>query len=147
MGVARDRCGKDERVAPPRSNGEAGERVVAEPAGSWQGGLSQSHGYGSTQEMLLHRGLRCQTSPASLLWLLAPQVLYKAQGQTFSPSPLGKQLIKLCSVPERSVGDVPASQPSPRACTGAGALRCAPDREGCLASARSNVHLFLVLVG
>lgn len=79
--------------------------------------------------MLLHRGLWCQTSPALLLWLLAPQVLSKAQGQTSSPSPLGKQLIKLCSVPERSV-DVPASQPSPRACTGAGALRCAPGQGG-----------------
>lgn len=100
---------------------------------SW---LSQGRGYGNSQERPPHHGLWCQTSPASLLWVLAPHALYKAQGQTSSPSPLGKQLIKLCSVPERSVGDVPASQPSPRACTRVGALCCAPGQGGlpCISS-------------
>lgn len=74
--------------------------------------------------------LWCQTSPASLLRVLALRVLYKAQGQAFSPSSVGKQLIKLCSVPERSAGDVPASQPSPGACPRAGALCCASGQGG-----------------
>uniref|UniRef100_A0A8C3PQI0 CUB domain containing protein 2 n=1 Tax=Calidris pygmaea TaxID=425635 RepID=A0A8C3PQI0_9CHAR len=55
-----------------------------------------------------------------------PRVLYKAWEQTLSPNPLEKWLIKLCRVPGRSVGDVPASQPSPRACIGTGALSCSP---------------------
>lgn len=49
-----------------------------------------------------------------------PHILYKAQGQTSSPGPLGKQLIKLCSVPERW-----EDLTSPRADTGAGALHSA----------------------
>lgn len=73
-----------------------------------------------------------QTSPASLLGVLIPRALYKAWGQTSSTSPLEKRLIKLCRVPGRSVGDVPASQPSPTACTGAGALRCSPGQGGLL---------------
>lgn len=55
-----------------------------------------------------------------------PHVLCKAQGQTSSPGPLGKQLIKLCSVPERWGGDVP----SPRAGAGAGALHSARGQGG-----------------
>ena len=58
-----------------------------------------------------------------------------------SESPLAKQLIKLCSIPGRSAGDAPASQPCPEPAPEQELCAVRWDGESCLASPRSKVLL------